>query len=124
MSPSPRIGIILTLTCSPNLSGTLHLTTHYVQACKWNFNLSQLLDNTLVYCTLSFSGYRPNRICFLMWCIYIFGVILNGLLIFTKFSFSFPKIIPKSTHMHTLHTLYTNMSFYITFIIFHIIGQE
>ncbi len=35
-------------------------------------------------------------------------------------SFSFPQIIPKNTHMYTL---YTNFSFYITFTMFHYIGQ-
>ncbi len=37
-----------------------------------------------------------------------------------KTSFSFPKIIPKSTQMYTLNT---NLSFYITFTMFHYIGQ-
>ncbi len=37
-----------------------------------------------------------------------------------KASFSFPKIIPKSTHMYTL---YTNLSFYIILTMFHYIGQ-
>ncbi len=35
-------------------------------------------------------------------------------------SFSFLKIIPKSTQMYTL---YTNMLFYITFTMFRYIGQ-
>ncbi len=39
---------------------------------------------------------------------------------FIKISFSFPNIIPKSTQMYTLYTI---LSFYITFAMFHYIGQ-
>ncbi len=38
-----------------------------------------------------------------------------------KASFTVPIIISKSTEMYTL---YTNLSFYITFTMFHYIGQE
>ncbi len=41
-----------------------------------------------------------------------------------KTSFSFLSIIPKGTQMHTLYITYINVSFYITFIRFHYIGQE
>ncbi len=37
-----------------------------------------------------------------------------------KLSSFFPKIIPKSTEMYTL---YTNLLFFITFTMFHYIGQ-
>ncbi len=48
--------------------------------------------------------------------LHVYIYIISALsMLYVKASFSFPKIIPKSTQM------YTNLSFYITFALFHYI---